>query len=258
MLPENRSGAKTLDPRQLQQAFFSQLGDSQQFRGLFEHLPGVYFFVKDSKSRLMAASSSILQRFGLTNETQLIGTTDHDHFPVHVADSFVRDDRQVLTTGVPLINRVEIWYNAQRLLDWFVTNKLPLRNSAGNIIGVMGTLRSYEGSRKSMLPYSQISDVVDFIREHHRGKITVAEVARQANVSTRQLHRRFMEVFGMSALDFLTRTRIQAASDELLETNRSISEIALDFGFCDQSAFTRQFKNQVGQTPLKFRKQYGS
>ncbi|MGB4737485.1 MAG: hypothetical protein WBH50_04805, partial [Fuerstiella sp.] len=78
MLPQNRSGAKTLDPRQLQQAFFSQLGDSQQFRGLFEHLPGVYFFVKDSKSRLMAASSSILQRFGLTNETQLIGTTDHD------------------------------------------------------------------------------------------------------------------------------------------------------------------------------------
>ena len=245
-----------MDSRQIQQAFFSQLGDSQQFRGLFEHLPGVYFFVKDSESRLMAASSSILDRFGLTDESQIIGSTDHDYFPVHVADSFVRDDRLVLTTGVPIINRVEIWYNAQRLLDWFVTNKLPLRDSGGNIIGVMGTLRSYEGSKKSMLPYSQISDVVDFIREHHRGKITVAQVAQQANVSTRQLHRRFMDVFGMSALEFLTRTRIQAASDELLQTTRTISEIALEFGFCDQSAFTRQFKNQVGQTPLKFRRQY--
>jgi len=245
-----------LDSSQLQKHFFSQLGDSQQFRSLFEHLPGVYFFVKDDQSRLMAASSTILERFGLQEEAQLIGTTDHDHFPVHVADSFVRDDQQVLTTGIPLINRVEVWYNAHRLLDWFVTNKLPLRNTSGKIIGVMGTLRSYEGSRKSMLPYSQVSDVVDFIRENHRGKITVAEVARQAGVSTRQLHRRFMEVFGMSALDFLTRTRIQAASDELLQTSRSIADIALDFGFCDQSAFTRQFKNQVGQTPLKFRRQY--
>jgi len=74
-------------------------------------------------------------------------------------------------------------------LDWFVTNKLPLRNSAGNIIGVMGTLRSYEGSRKSMLPYSQISDVVDFIREHHRGKITVAEVASLMRVSKMTVYR---------------------------------------------------------------------
>ncbi len=242
--------------RPRQQEFFRQLGSSQQFRELFEHLPGVYFFAKDADSRLMVASSSILARFGLTHEDELIGTTDHDHFPQHVADSFVRDDRLVMKTGQPLINRVEIWYNDQRLLDWFVTNKLPLRNESGQIIGVMGTLRSYEGSRRSVQPYSQISEVVDFIRARHRGRITVTEVARLAGVSTRQLNRRFQEVFGMSALDFLTKTRIHAASNELLTTDRSIAEIAIEFGFCDQSAFTRQFRSHVGVTPLKFRKQY--
>lgn len=249
---------KSLDSQAIrrQAEFFAQLGAVQQFRQLFEYLPDVYFFAKDVESRLMAASGPILKRFGLKSEAELIGTTDHDYFPTHVADSFVRDDHRVLSTGQPLINRVEIWYNEQRLLDWFVTDKLPLRDGTGNIIGVMGTVRSYEGSKKSRLPYSQISEVVDFIRKRHRGKITVTEVAKLAGVSTRQLNRRFQDVFGMSALDFLTKTRIQAASDELLNSDRPIVDIAIDFGFCDQSAFTRQFRNHVGQTPLKFRRQY--
>lgn len=244
------------DAQQQQAEFFAQLGAVQQFRELFEHLPDVYFFAKDAGSRLMAASTPILKRFGLKSEAELIGTTDHDYFPAHVADSFVRDDRTVLSTGKPLIHRVEIWYNEQRLLDWFVTDKLPLRDTDGKIVGVMGTVRSYEGSRTSRLPYSQISDVVDYVRKRHRGKITVTEIAKLAGVSPRQLHRRFRDVFGMSALEFLTRTRIQAASDELLNTDRPIVDIAIDFGFCDQSAFTRQFRNHVGQTPLKFRRQY--
>ena len=247
---------KQMSTLTMQEQFFSQLGSTQQFRQLFEHLPGISFFAKDTESRLMAASSSILERFGLRSEAELIGTVDHDYFPTHVADSFVRDDRQVLTTGESLINRVEVWYNEHRLLDWFVTDKLPLRNSSGDIIGLMGTVRNYEG-RKSALPYSQISEVVDYIRRRHRGKITVAEVAQLAGISPRKLQRRFQDALGMSALDFLTKTRIQAASDELLNTDRSIAEIAVNFGFCDQSAFTRQFRNQTGETPLRFRKQYG-
>lgn len=242
--------------RQLQAEFFSQIGAVSQFQQLFENLPDVYFFAKDAHSRLMAASRPILQRFQLDSEEELIGTTDHDHFPTHIADNFVRDDQHVLRTGQPLINRVEIWYTEHRLLDWYVTDKLPLRNMTGEIVGVMGTVRSYEGGRKHVLPYTQISDAVEYIRKRHRGKITVAEVAALAGVSPRQLHRRFQEVFGMSALDFLTKTRMQAASEELLKTDRPIVDIAIDFGFCDQSAFTRQFKNHVGQTPLKFRRQY--
>ncbi|HRX82251.1 MAG TPA: helix-turn-helix domain-containing protein, partial [Pirellulaceae bacterium] len=179
-----------------------------------------------------------------------------DYFPPHIADSFVRDDRLVLETGKPMTGRVEIWYTAQRLLDWFVTNKLPVRASDGAIIGVMGTVQSYEGNRRSLLTYTQIDQVVEHIRTNHRGKITVTELARQANISPRQLHRKFIEVFRMSVQEFLTKTRIQGASDDLLNTDRSITEIAHDFGFCDQSAFTQQFKKHVGKTPLKFRRQH--
>ena len=240
----------------MQRDFYARMGERQQFQQLFEHLPGVYFFVKDDQSRMMGASRSILERFGLTTEDEIIGTTDYEYFPPHIADSFVRDDQMVLDTGEPLTGRVEIWYTEQRLLDWFVTDKLPVRDSGGKILGVMGTVRSYEGSRRSLLTYTQIDQVVEYIRGNHRGKITVTDLARRANLSPRQLHRKFMEVFNMSVQEFLTKTRIQAASDDLLNTDRSITEIAHDFGFCDQSAFTQQFKKHIGKTPLKFRRQH--
>ena len=40
------------------------MADPQAFRHLFEHLPGVYFFVKDAGGRMIAASSPILERLG--------------------------------------------------------------------------------------------------------------------------------------------------------------------------------------------------
>ena len=60
----------------------------------------------------------------------------------------------------------------------------------------------------------------------------------------------------MSAQEFTVRTRVQAASDDLLQTEKSLSEIALDHGFYDQSAFSRQFSQHTGETPLKFRQRH--
>ncbi len=121
----------------------------------------------------------------------------------------------------------------------------------------MGIVRSYEGQRRSMQPISLINSTVDFIREHHRQRITVAELASRAQLSPRQLHRKFREVFGLSVQEFLVKTRIQAASNMLLNSDLTISQIAVDFGFCDQSAFTQLFRKHMGLTPRQFRTRYG-
>ncbi len=254
---KQRSRSKTKQPvGSARDLLFEKMG-TQQFHHLFEHLPGVYFFAKDSESRLMCASRPILDRLGVKNESDVIGTTDYDYFPPQIADNFVRDDQSVIKTGRPLINRVEIWYNEQRLLDWFVTNKLPIHAANGDsIIGVMGVVQSYEGKKKSLLPYSHISEAVDFIREHHCDRINVEDLAQLVGISTRQLHRKFHQVFGMSVQDFLAKTRIQAASDALIHRDETIADIAVQFGFCDQSAFTQQFRKHTGMTPLRFRQRY--
>jgi AraC-like DNA-binding protein len=163
-----------------------------------------------------------------------------------------------MSTGEPLLGRIELWYNADRVLDWFVTNKLPVRDAAGKIIGVMGTVRSYAGQRRTMLPMSLIHSTVEYIRQHHHERITVADLAERADLSPRQLHRKFSEVFGLSVQEFLVMTRIRAACDTLLESDLSIAQIAAQFNFCDQSAFTQQFRKHTGLTPLKFRRRYAT
>ena len=60
----------------------------------------------------------------------------------------------------------------------------------------------------------------------------------------------------MSPQEFVVRTRVQAASDDLMQTGKPLSEIAEAHGFYDQSALSRQFFQHTGETPLKFRQRH--
>lgn len=237
-------------------AFLSSMGDPLELRHLFEHIPGVFFFVKDARSRLITASRSILDRLGLRNEDEIAGATDHDFFPREIADSFARDDRQVLNSGQPLIDRLEIWYNEQRILDWFVTTKLPIHGKNGEVIGIMGITHSYEGRRALHGPFASVSKAVEFVRQNFRRKIAGPDLAKASGMSERHMNRKFQEAFGMAPHEFVMRTRIQAASEALARSGQSLMEIAFDHGFCDQSAFTVQFRKRTGMTPKAFRARY--
>lgn len=253
----NDNAQSTRSRRALRESFVERLGLRHQFHLLFDNIPGVYFFVKDKDSRMMFASQPMLLRLGLDDAFEIVGTTDYDYFPRHVADSFVRDDRRVMTSGESLINHLELWYNEQRLLDMFITQKHPVFASDGAIIGVMGTVQSYEVNKTKIIPYQEVVEAVDYIRENFSKRIKVPELAALSNISTRQLNRRFVSAFGINAQQFLIKTRVQAACEALVSSNRSIMDIAVEVGFCDQSAFTQHFHKHVGITPHKYRNQSG-
>ena len=235
--------------------FLAQIDSVVPFQQLFNQIPGVYLFVKDRESRLIWGNGALFQRLGVS-EDELVGTKDHRYFPEHVARMFVRDDQKVMRSGRPLLNRVAVWYNEQRILDWFVKNKVPLKNRGGKVIGLVGILQSYEGMKHAHTPYAELSPVIDHIRQHLGANPGVEELAKLGGVSPRHLHRKFRNAFGLSVRDFLAKTRTQAAQDALIRTARPIAEIALSLGYCDQSAFTQQFRRNTGQTPHRFRSRH--
>ena len=83
----------------LQSVFFSRMADPRAIRKLFEHLPGVYFLVKDRDSRMIAASPAIFERLGVRDEAEMLGKTDGEFFPPHIADGFRSDDNRIFCTG---------------------------------------------------------------------------------------------------------------------------------------------------------------
>ena len=161
-----------------------------------------------------------------------------------------------METGVPLIDRVEALFTRSHAKDWYVTTKLPITDTRGKVIGVMGFVRPYRRERNVVPAAVRLEAAVAHIQAHHHTPVGITELARLAHLSARQLGRRFQEVFGMSPQEFVVRTRVQAASDDLRQTEKSLSAIAADHGFYDQSAFTRQFFQHTGEKPLRFRQRH--
>ena len=231
------------------------MAEPQAFRLLFEHLPAVFFFVKDAAGRMIAASSPILERLGLTKERDIVGKTDDAFFPPEIAAAFRADDQQVLRADKPLMNRLEVWYDEQRVLDWFLTTKVPVKGKNGRPIGIMGVTRPYE-ERLASYTVREVAAVVSFLREHRGRKMSVAELAEAVSVSERDLHRKVRDALGTTPHDLMLRMRIQGAAEALARTGSPIAKVATDFGFCDQSAFTQQFRRRTGMTPREFRKRH--
>src|ERR1700744_746424 len=122
----------------IREHFLRQIGHDTPFYQLFDCLAEVAFFAKDRNSRLVCASKRFLDRFGFREEAEVIGKDDFELFPPRLAENFRRDDAEVFRTGRPKQNVVELFFNEQGVPDWYITNKLPLRNRRGEIIGLMG------------------------------------------------------------------------------------------------------------------------
>jgi AraC-like DNA-binding protein len=236
----------------LQNLFFASMGHSQEFLALFEHLPGVFFFAKDAEGRFIAANNATMQRLGVMDPSKFIGTTDEDYVPDELVKDFRDDDRQVMKTGKPLLNQLEAWLDEQRELQWFLTTKLPIKGKNGRNIGVMAVIRRYEADREQY-SIKEAADAVALLKANPQHVLTTGALAKAVGTSERTLHRKIYQAMGLTPYELILRIRIRAAAQKLVSTNDTISEIALNHGFCDQSAFTKHFRQRTGVTPRQFR-----
>jgi methylphosphotriester-DNA--protein-cysteine methyltransferase len=84
---------------------------------------------------------------------------------------------------------------------------------------------------------------------------SVAEMAKAAHVSPAKLYALFKQHRGITPAEVLNRKRIEAACKQLLSSQKSVSEIALEVGFNSLSAFQANFKRLMQVPPLEYRKQ---
>lgn len=232
----------------------STFDPSLQFMKLLGHLPGVCFFAKDRAGNIISASAAMVRRYGLRSLEELMGKGDREFFPAHIARAIVADDHHVMATGIPIIGRVEVLFDENRILDWYTTNKFPLYAFDGSVVGVMGTTHSLGEKRGTFLANARISRAVERIQSGYAERLSIGSLAALSGLSERQFRRQFREVFEMTPQEFIHKTRVQAACKLLKQGETPIATIAANCGFGDQSSFTHYFRRYLGITPLQFRK----
>jgi diguanylate cyclase (GGDEF)-like protein/PAS domain S-box-containing protein len=111
--------------------------DGILLRTMIELIPAL-LYAKDAQSRFIACNQMLARSMG-TTAAELMGKTDFDFFPREMAEGFFADEQAIIRTGQPLIDREELTMDRDSgTLRQLSTSKIPLHDSAGNVIGIVG------------------------------------------------------------------------------------------------------------------------
>ena len=236
--------------KEVTQQFLQRAGVKQLVQ-MFDLLPGVLFWVKDAEHKFVYANHSFLEHHKLKTAEQVVGLSDYDLTPSHIAQQFVRDDEQILL-GSSVSERLEMNVDNSGKTAWYSTSKRPIYNK-NTIIGSYGITRQLEKMAVTLSHLEAIKGPIDYIKQHYSQPISIEQLAQTAHLSVSALERRFKKHLHQTPKQFLNQYRLEQARKMLVESNLPISDIAELCGFGDHSYFSKQFRILFNQLPSVFR-----
>jgi AraC-like DNA-binding protein len=114
--------------------------------------------------------------------------------------------------------------------------------------------RLLDDSSSSAAIDDPILEAARFISENYNQNISLDMLASRACLSSGYFSKRFRQVTGVGMKEYLTYVRLEHASQELLSTDHTITDVALNSGFADSNYFKDAFKKMYGASPRNFRK----
>ena len=146
-----------------------------------------------------------------------------------------------------LYNDKEEWYN------------LKIRSAMYELIYILMKYFRVEKNKvinvQSQKYEKRYKEIITYINEHYSENILLSDVAENFGFNKDYFSRSFKKYIGINYKDYLKKLRINAGKKLLLETDKTITEIALEVGEPDTKSFIRDFKKEFKVTPLKYRKQ---
>jgi AraC-like DNA-binding protein len=233
----------------------SLLMDARLIEQVTDLMHDTAFFIKDAAGRYLVVNQSLVERHGLKNKSQMLGRRPCDVCPGDYGRIPTEQDEQVLRTGQPIVERLELFWRRPNVPVWGLTSKLPVRDERGQVTGLIGISKDLAApvSRDDVSP--KVARVLRYLETAYDDPVSPSSLARKAGMTAARFARIIRRIHGISPMQLITKTRITVGSRLLCETDASIAQIALDCGFADHSAFTRTFRAVTGTSPTEYRRQ---
>ena len=124
---------------------------------LMENLPQRIYF-KDLNSRFIAGSRALAEWHGRKDPSEMIGLSDHDLFSHEHAEGALADEREIIRTGIPIVDyeERETWPDKED--TWVSTTKMPLRNAEGKVIGTFGISRDITEKKRAAEKLARLAE----------------------------------------------------------------------------------------------------
>jgi AraC-like DNA-binding protein len=158
-----------------------------------------------------------------------------------------------------------LWFDravAVRMRRKMFSRTSPLRQFTA-LLEILEELATHPGARPmALVPWAhgrradaRLRAVLAYLAENSGGPVSQPDAARLARLSPAAFSRFFRRSVGKTFQAYLTDLRLSEACRQLLESERTISEIAFDVGFGNLSNFNRSFRIARGMAPGEFRRQ---
>jgi len=189
--------------------------ERQWLQTLLDNMPDSIYF-KDRESRFIRVGAGMAEKFGMANSDAVIGLTDADIFTAEHAQPSRENEREIMRTGIPIINGIERETWPDREDTWCTSTKLPLRDSGGEIVGTFGISRDITSIKKTQDELSAARDAADAANR--------AKSDFLANMS-HEIRTPMNAIIGMSEL--LSQTRLTREQHDFLDLVREAADSLL-------------------------------
>lgn len=174
----------------------------------------------------------------------VIGDSDH----LSLMPTFQAHNPQLESISQMLLNEYQQGSLANQLYLDSLTNVLTVTLLREHTI-TQPQLAVYEGG----LPQYQLRRILEYIDAHLDQDIKLVDLAGLLDMSQFHFSRLFKQSVGISPYQYLIQQRVERAKQLLKQTDRLITDIALDCGFSSHSHLSKQFRQLTGVTPKAFR-----